>query len=218
MPKRKIDCCEEVSNEESIRKKKKIKIQSILFPCEYDTFVDVYTRHLYLNKCFHLFKPLFIEKKIAFMIEQVVYTSVHMNRRRYIEKFNHLFSQISGEYQNQILYLFLESWETLQLWVALDTWTVIQLVQDCFHISKEKEKEVKKRYTKDELIKECTEQMKLVRARALEGTGKAIYLMCPKKSCKSQNIEHTARQARSADEGMSMFCKCKDCGQKWREN
>ena len=33
--------------------------------------------------------------------------------------------------------------------------------------------------------------------------------------CKSTNVENIARQVRSADEGMSVFSRCLDCGNKW---
>lgn len=33
--------------------------------------------------------------------------------------------------------------------------------------------------------------------------------------CKSTNVENIARQVRSADEGMSVFSTCLDCGHKW---
>jgi len=33
--------------------------------------------------------------------------------------------------------------------------------------------------------------------------------------CKSTNVENIARQVRSADEGMSVFSTCLDCGNKW---
>jgi DNA-directed RNA polymerase subunit M/transcription elongation factor TFIIS len=33
--------------------------------------------------------------------------------------------------------------------------------------------------------------------------------------CKSTNVENIARQVRSADEGMSVFSTCRNCGHKW---
>lgn len=33
--------------------------------------------------------------------------------------------------------------------------------------------------------------------------------------CKSTNVQNIARQVRSADEGMSVFSTCLDCGHKW---
>ena len=35
------------------------------------------------------------------------------------------------------------------------------------------------------------------------------------KKCKKNNVELTQRQVRSADEPMTNFCLCRDCGAKW---
>jgi len=34
--------------------------------------------------------------------------------------------------------------------------------------------------------------------------------------CKSNKVEHTQRQTRSADEPMTVFCNCLKCGKRWR--
>jgi len=39
------------------------------------------------------------------------------------------------------------------------------------------------------------------------------YMTC---SCGSKRIKWKAFHTRSADEGATLFCRCKDCGNKWR--
>lgn len=43
---------------------------------------------------------------------------------------------------------------------------------------------------------------------------KGIY-KCTKSSCRSMNTTHTSKQVRSADEGMTDFVICQDCGHKF---
>ncbi len=46
-------------------------------------------------------------------------------------------------------------------------------------------------------------------------TGNAVMSRCPR--CKSTEIFSTAVQTRSADEGMSLLCKCERCAHGWKE-
>jgi len=50
---------------------------------------------------------------------------------------------------------------------------------------------------------------------AKRGAGVAL-LACPKAKCRSTNIAWNQVQTRSADEGMTTFCHCLTCGEKWR--
>lgn len=40
--------------------------------------------------------------------------------------------------------------------------------------------------------------------------------MFPCGKCKSDRVSHTQMQTRSADEPMTLFLKCKDCGNRWK--
>ena len=40
------------------------------------------------------------------------------------------------------------------------------------------------------------------------------FLICHK--CKSKDIDWTQRQTRSADEAMTVFCECRQCGNRWK--
>lgn len=43
------------------------------------------------------------------------------------------------------------------------------------------------------------------------------FIRCTgKKGCGSSNTDWKGRQTRSADEGMTIFVTCKDCGRRWR--
>lgn len=44
---------------------------------------------------------------------------------------------------------------------------------------------------------------------------KRSLMQCPK--CKGRNVSVQHKQVRSADEGMTAFCHCRDCNQKWKE-
>lgn len=48
---------------------------------------------------------------------------------------------------------------------------------------------------------------------SFETTGQTRSLRCSR--CKSQNIDVQQRQTRSADEGMTIFCGCRDCSAQW---
>lgn len=48
---------------------------------------------------------------------------------------------------------------------------------------------------------------------SFENTGQTRSLRCSR--CKSQNIDVQQRQTRSADEGMTIFCGCRDCSAQW---
>jgi DNA-directed RNA polymerase subunit M/transcription elongation factor TFIIS len=198
-------------------KRKKVKIQSLLanIHTEYDTFVDIFSRQLQLEELQTILKPFFKHEAFqkAFHLEYIVHASVHMNRKRYHEKCRSLIQQLKLPRAQEIIACFARSFEDMTVWVAMDMRSVVRWLQLRPVLG---EKVEQKRLTKEDLVKECLEEMAKIREKALEGQENVIYLMC--RVCKSQNIEHVARQVRSADEGMSMFCKCNDCGKKWREN
>lgn len=41
-----------------------------------------------------------------------------------------------------------------------------------------------------------------------------VTMACRK--CRGSNLEFEQKQTRSADEAMTVFCTCRDCGQKWK--
>ena len=46
------------------------------------------------------------------------------------------------------------------------------------------------------------------------GGGTAAFLVCSK--CKATTVAVEQKQTRSADEGMTVFCRCMACGHKWK--
>lgn len=70
---------------------------------------------------------------------------------------------------------------------------------------------VDQRYAKEEEEEPTSEECAVV------GGPKRKFIRCTgKKGCGSANTEWTGRQTRSADEGMTIFVVCKDCGRRWR--
>lgn len=55
--------------------------------------------------------------------------------------------------------------------------------------------------------------------RSVSGAGTdGVVPMCSNKECDSRKAYYRQMQIRSADEPMTTFYKCVDCGTQWREN
>ena len=60
-----------------------------------------------------------------------------------------------------------------------------------------------------------TRLKKIFEVEKLEEEKEHVLSRCP--MCKSTNVESEARQIRSADEGMSIFFKCRQCQHTWSQ-
>ena len=68
-----------------------------------------------------------------------------------------------------------------------------------------KEEDIRKIKEEEALIEKFN-KLKLEKANSIYTCGK----------CKQNKVEYKQVQTRSADEGMSVFCTCLNCGNKWR--
>ena len=66
----------------------------------------------------------------------------------------------------------------------------------------------------DNLVQEETNISKMFQTVTVEVTD-SRYALSVCGNCKSTNVRNEAMQVRSADEGMSVFSTCLDCGHKW---
>lgn len=86
-----------------------------------------------------------------------------------------------------------------------------------FISNEEKEKQEKiRREAMEETQVDWKEKNK---QKVLDSAGIAVsegILVCPK--CKSKNTEYYQKQTRSADEPMTTFANCQDCGKRWTFN
>ena len=61
-------------------------------------------------------------------------------------------------------------------------------------------------------IESCSQKDNDVRKS--DGSSRKVFLRC--RHCKSTDVTFTQKQTRSADESMTLFCRCAECGKAWR--
>lgn len=66
----------------------------------------------------------------------------------------------------------------------------------------------------EKILETASNEVPVPQALKLTETSTPTFLRCRK--CKSTNIEFDQKQIRSGDEGMTAFCKCKDCDTTWK--
>lgn len=142
-------------------------------------------------------------KHVGVMIEMVIYSSSHGNRHRYLYKLYQFIDAIRLQPNFFTQYCSPPTLEKIQWLVAMDhLFENIRVQSSCV--------------SKNDMIAEAQEWQQRIEKEAL-GDSTADYIYCRNAKCKSQNFTYRSAQTRGADESMTIFYTCKECGQKWKE-